>query len=152
MNNELTRQFLDACHEARRICEILPDLPPKVKPRHIRIINCISTIHEKQGSVRVSDVAAAMNGTMPSITKLVNELCEMGVVKKRQSRNDKRVYTLKLTDLGNHYYDVYVNQFQGWLCDQMEDIPEENVKAMVDTIHRVKDILMKARTHDGRLK
>ena len=100
----------------------------------------------------MSDVAAAMNGTMPSITKLVNELCEMGAVKKRQSRNDKRVYTLKLTDLGNHYYDVYVKQFQGWLCDQMEDIPEENVKAMVDTIHRVKDILMKARTHDGRLK
>ena len=128
MNSELTRQFLDACHEARRICEILPDLPPKVKPRHIRIINCISTIHEKQGSVRVSDVAAAMNGTMPSITKLVNELCEMGAVKKRQSRNDKRVYTLKLTDLGNHYYDVYVKQFQGWLCDQMEDIPEEKCK------------------------
>ena len=92
-------------------------------------------------------MASAMNGTMPSITKLVNELCDMGVVKKRQSRNDRRVYILKLTDLGNHYYDVYVNHFQGWLCEQMEDIPEEHVKNMVDTIHQVKEILLKARAN-----
>ena len=36
MNEELTRQFLNACHESRRICELLPDLPPRIKPRHIR--------------------------------------------------------------------------------------------------------------------
>ena len=147
MNNDLTRQFLDACHEARRICEILPNLPERLKPRHIRIIRCIHIIYEEKGIVRVSDVASAMNGTMPSTTKLVNELCDMGVVKKRQSRNDRRVYILKLTDLGNHYYDVYVNHFQGWLCEQMEDIPEEHVKNMVDTIHQVKEILLKARAN-----
>ena len=45
MNNDLTRQFLDACHEARRICEILPNLPDRVKPRHIRIIRCIHIIY-----------------------------------------------------------------------------------------------------------
>ncbi|MGN0954504.1 MarR family winged helix-turn-helix transcriptional regulator [Dialister sp.] len=152
MNAELTRQFLDACHEARRICELLPNLPPHVKPRHIRIINCIYTLREQNRTVRVSDVAEAMNGTMPSITKLVNELCEMGAVKKRQSRNDKRVYTLKLTDLGNHYYELYVRKFQGWLCEQMEDMPEEQVQATVDTIHRVRGILQEARETFGSLE
>lgn len=49
MNNDLTRQFLDACHEARRICEILPNLPERLKPRHIRIIRCIHIIYEEKG-------------------------------------------------------------------------------------------------------
>ena len=131
MNSELTRQFLDACHEARRICEILPNLPERLKPRHIRIIRCIHIIYEEKGIVRVSDVASAMNGTMPSITKLVNELCAMKVVRKRQGRSDRRVFTLTLTDLGKHYYDVYVTGFQGWLCQEMQDIPEDDIKAMV---------------------
>ncbi len=40
-----------------------------------------------------------------------------------------------------------MNHFQGWLCEQMEDIPEEHVKNMVDTIHQVKEILLKARAN-----
>lgn len=38
MDIELTRKFLDSCHEARRIVELLPNLPPRIKPRHVRII------------------------------------------------------------------------------------------------------------------
>ena len=102
MNSELTRQFLDACHEARRICEILPNLPERLKPRHIRIIWCIHIIYEEKGIVRVSDVASAMNGTMPSITKLVNELCDMGVVKKRQSRKKRKRRRRESAQHGSH--------------------------------------------------
>lgn len=156
MNEELTRQFLNACHESRRICELLPDLlpdlPPRIKPRHIRIIECIYRLHQKGETVRVSDVAEAMNSTMPSITKLVNELCAMKVVRKRQGRSDRRVFTLTLTDLGKNYYDVYVTGFQGWLCQEMQDIPEDDIKAMVAMVGKVKNILLKARAEYGPLK
>ena len=152
MNSELTRQFLDACHEARRICEILPNLPERLKPRHIRIIRCIHIIYEEKGIVRVSDVASAMNGTMPSITKLVNELCEMKVLIKKQSRNDRRVYTLKLTAKGQRYYNLYVDRFHNWLTEEMQSIPDEDVETAVRTIEKVKKILEQGREEFGPLK
>ncbi|WP_299143368.1 MarR family winged helix-turn-helix transcriptional regulator [uncultured Dialister sp.] len=152
MNEELIRQFLLSCHEARRVCELLPDLPPRIKPRHIRIIDCIHRLHQEGETVRVSDVAEAMDSTMPSITKLVNELCDMEIVKKRQGRSDRRVFTLTLTDLGNHYYDMYVTRFHGWLCQEMQDIPEDDVRAMITVVRRMKDILQKGREKYGPLK
>ena len=149
MDIELTRQFLDSCHEARRICELLPNLPPHIKPRHIRIIKAVHDLREEKKAVRVSDVSTAMQGTMPSITKLVNELCDLGVMNKRQSKNDKRVFTLKLTAKGERYYDIYVRHFHTWLTEQMQSIPDEDVEATVRTIEKVKAIVEKGREDYG---
>lgn len=152
MDIELTRKFLDSCHEARRIVELLPVLPPRIKPRHVRIIRVVHDLYGKNKIVRVSDVAAAMKGTMPSITKLVNELCEMKVLIKKQSRNDRRVYTLKLTAKGQRYYNLYVDRFHNWLTEEMQSIPDEDVEAAVRTIEKVKKILEQGREEFGPLK
>ena len=151
MDIDLARSFLDSCHDARRICELLPNLPPHIKPRHIRIIKAVHDLREEKKTVRVSDVSTAMQGTMPSITKLVNELCDLGVMNKRQSKNDKRVFTLKLTAKGEKYYDIYVRRFHAWLADQMQSIPDEDVEAAVRTIEKVKAIVEKGREDYGPL-
>lgn len=143
MNSELVRQLLDACHDAREIGKLLPELPPKMRPRHIRIIRYIHVLNEEKGVVRISDVAHAMKGTMPSITKLVNELCDLGVVIKTRSTKDKRAYTLELTDRGEAYYEKYLDRFHGWLNSQLEDVPEEDVKRAVSVIRKLKEILEK---------
>lgn len=143
MDSELLSQFLDACQDGKRIFGLLPKLPPKMKPRHIRIIRCIHMIHEEKGIVRISDVAKAMNGTMPSITKLVNELCEMKAVLKTRNPKDKRVYTLVLTDWGEKCYDKYICQFHFWLKKEMEDIPVEDIRGAVSAIGKVREILEK---------
>lgn len=152
MDIGLTRKFLDSCHEARRIVELLPNLPPRIKPRHVRIIQVVHDLYGKNKIVRVSDVAEAMKGTMPSITKLVNELCEMKVLIKKQSRNDRRVYTLKLTAKGQRYYNLYVDRFHNWLTEEMQSIPDEDVEAAVRTIEKVKKILEQGREEFGPLK
>ena len=143
MNYELVRQFSDACMDGKKIFELLPKLPPKMKPRHIRIIRCIHVIQEEKGIVRISDVAIAMKGTMPSITKLVNELCEMGAVVKTRNPKDKRVYTLQLTSWGEKCYDKYIRQFHTWLMKEMDDIPEEDIQGAVRAIGKVREILEK---------
>ena len=145
MDNKLIREFLLSCQEAKRICELLPPLPKHMKPRHIRVIDAVHHLHGKNGAVRFSDVAAEMGGTLPSITKLVNELCIMKFLVKTRSREDKRVYLLELTETGEACYDRYVTRFQGWLCREMDEISEEDVEAAVRTILEVKRILVSNR-------
>lgn len=145
MDKDLIREFLLSCQEAKKICELLPPLPKKMKPRHIRVLDAVHTLHEKNGIVRVSDVASEMGGTLPSITKLVNELCEMKVLEKTRSAEDKRVYHLELTKLGEKYYDKYVTRFHDWLSDELDEISEDDLVAAMRAIMEVKRILVSNR-------
>ena len=74
MNTTSLKQLLDTCFTAKRIVETLPELPKGIKPRHIHVLDAIQDIQKQQGMCRVSDVSTKLNITMPSITKLVQEL------------------------------------------------------------------------------
>ena len=145
MDKDLIREFLLSCQEAKKICELLPPLPKKMKPRHVRVLDAVHTLQEKNGIVRVSDVASEMGGTLPSITKLVNELCAMKILTKTRSAEDKRVYHLELTKLGDTYYDKYVTRFRDWLSDELDEISEDDLVAAIRTIMEVKRILVSNR-------
>ena len=47
-----------------------------------------------------SAIAEALNLTKPGVTAIVRKLCNMGLVEKKQSKEDKRVYFVSLTQKG----------------------------------------------------
>ena len=38
---EEIKEFLDACHKAKRIAEMMPELPEGMTPRHVHVIDAI---------------------------------------------------------------------------------------------------------------
>ena len=99
MTQEKLKQFLDACFDAKRLIEKLPDLPDGMKPRQVHVLDAVNEIQKKQGFCRVSDISSYMNTTLPSITKLVQELEERNLLVKQADEKDKRVINLTLTEL-----------------------------------------------------
>ena len=100
MTQEKLKQFLDACFDAKRLIEKLPDLPDGMKPRQVHVLDAVNEIQKKQGFCRVSDISSYMNTTLPSITKLVQELEERNLLVKQADEKDKRVINLTLTASG----------------------------------------------------
>ena len=47
MTQEKLKQFLDACFDAKRLIEKLPDLPDGMKPRQVHVLDAVnlSLIH-----------------------------------------------------------------------------------------------------------
>ena len=90
MTQEKLKQFLDACFDAKRLIEKLPDLPDGMKPRQVHVLDAVNEIQKKQGFCRVSDISSYMNTTLPSITKLVQELEERNLLVKQADEKDKR--------------------------------------------------------------
>ena len=84
---EELKRFIDACTTARRIVETMPELPKGIKPRHIHVIDAIVLTEQQKGKVQVSDISRHLNVTMPSVTRLVRELEEQGVLVKYPDRN-----------------------------------------------------------------
>ena len=66
MEIQLIKDFLDACHEVKRINELMPALPKGMSPRHVRIIDIIYQRSQKAEGVKVSDVSKTLQVTKPS--------------------------------------------------------------------------------------
>ena len=90
MDITAVKNFLGACHEAKRITELMPELPKGMTPRHIQVLDVIWQMEAAGQSVKVSDISDFLNVTRPSITKLIRELEGFGAVVKLQDGADRR--------------------------------------------------------------
>lgn len=137
MNTEVLKQLLDTCFVAKRIVETLPELPQHMKPRHIHVLDAIHETQMRQGTCRVSDVSTRLNTTMPSITKLVQELEHLGMIEKQADETDKRVTLLHLTDAGEACVKHHVVELHAKWAEAMGDISDEQVKEAINVIERL---------------
>lgn len=136
MTDKMIRNLLDSCFLAKKITEMMPKLPKNVKPRHIHIITSIA-ISKRADPPRVSDVSNDLNVTMPSITKLINEMELMKIIEKSPVIGDKRAFNLTLTPLGLEYYQTYVVEYHGRLADEFSMLDFNDCQIMINTIKRL---------------
>lgn len=138
MNAKTLKKLLDTCFIAKRITETLPALPNGMKPRHIHVLDAIEEIYNTQGTCRVSDVSAKLDITTPSVTKLINELENYGLVQKLTDKTDKRVTLLSLTDAGLSCVERHVHKFHSDWADTLSDISDEQAKEAIDIIEKLR--------------
>lgn len=141
MDQDVVKKFLDACHQAKRITELMPKLPAGMTPRHIHVLDALYQLGRMHDAVKISDISDFLNVTRPSITKLLNELEVLGMVQKIPDETDRRVVLLELTEAGGRCYEFYVERYQSWLAEQFGEISPENFLITVDTISRAYKIM-----------
>lgn len=150
MENLVVKEFLDACHMAKRITELMPELPKGMSPRHVHVIDAIWNLEQSEKTVKVSDISAYLNVTRPSITKLINELEKLNVVQKIPDEGDGRIIRLKLTELGEQYYDYYIRRYHLWLSERFADadISTGDLETTIRTVTRAYKIMSTCRMED----
>ncbi|MCR5667067.1 MAG: MarR family transcriptional regulator [Eubacterium sp.] len=127
MKQDTLKTLIDACTYARKILSFLPDLPKEISPRQIRILGTIHDLQQDCEQVKISDIADTMHVTRPSITRLIGELESLNLVNKEQSKTDRRIFTLELTDLGAKYYQVYVEDYYREMASILRDFTDRRL-------------------------
>lgn len=141
MRTEKLKRLLDACYVAKRVVETLPELPKGMKPRHIHVLDAVYETQRSQGMCRVSDVSARLNITTPSVTKLIQELEQRGLLEKDVDAEDRRVVLLGLTEAGMACVKRYVVDLHRKWANEMEDITDEQVEEAIYLITRLRDTM-----------
>lgn len=72
-----------------------------------------------------------------NVTRAINQLVNLGYVRKRQSKNDKRVYELSLTKKGERIYPEILQLRQSVADDLLIDVPEADHDALVAQIRQL---------------
>lgn len=148
MDRYKVKDLIDSFFVAKRITEMMPELPKGLKPRHIHVIDSIAEIRKVKDKVCVSDISSALKVTTPSITKLINELYKMEIVRKEHEDEDKRMVTLYLTDLGEKYYNYYIIEYHNKIAEKLKNIEDGNCEITIDIINKVYEVIKSIERED----
>lgn len=141
MDRQLSEEYIDACLSAKQTLRFLPEPPPEVQKRHIYIIKTLYNLSKELTEVRVSDIAETIGVTLPSITKNIATLEDLGYIKKESNVSDKRVVNIQLTKKGLTLYQKVVCDFHKKNSGILKDIPEEEIRLTIKTIYRIHDLM-----------
>ncbi len=141
MNEKTAKQFMDALEKAEKLSQSKPGLPSEYLPSYLKILDKIYHLNI-DGKAKISDVAREMKSTRPSITRAINEMESLGLVKKEFSLEDKRVVYVSLTEKGTYNYMKYVDTYYKKLTKRLAHYKLSDIKNMIELIDLIYDDLM----------
>jgi len=137
LGQHLVDDIFDALEVAKKAHALLPQLPPNMKPVHLRTLHAIYRTRDDTGSSRVTDISNALGVLPPNATKFINELVVLKAVEKITPTSDKRVVLVHTTELGEQYIRDYVLNYHKLLQQEFSELGESNCITMIDTINKV---------------
>lgn len=145
MTVENIKALLDACYQAKRVRELLPELPKGVASSFIHYLDVIECMGRRGVRVRVSDISDALKIPRPGVTRTVAEMERAGYIRKSASEEDGRVTYLTITDKGRQLSQVYNASFFEQLAPLLEEISDEQAACTVRTIDKLYHVMSERR-------
>ena len=101
------------------------------------------------GSRRITELAELEGLAQPTITILIKQLEEKGLVTRTRQAYDGRVVLVTLTEGGNAALEDYLDELRSVLGDYLAEIPDEQVEALAtatETLAQLVDLLQQRPT------
>ena len=141
MTIEKIKELLDACYQAKRVRELLPELPKGVTSSYIHYLDTIEHLEQRGIRVKVSDISDTLHLPRPGVTRTVKEMEDKGYLRKIASEEDGRVTYLAITDSGKRLSQIHNAQFFAQLAPLLADISDEDAACTVRTIQKLYDVM-----------
>ncbi|EOH89000.1 MarR family winged helix-turn-helix transcriptional regulator [Enterococcus villorum] len=152
MDRKLSERYFGACMVAKRTTHFLPAPPKGLQRRHIYILKTCYNLKKANGTVKISDIAQEIGSTLPSVTKNIAKLEELGYMKKQANEKDRRVINVEPTEKGLALYQQDVYDFHEKNTEVLQDIPTEDIETTIRTIERIYEQMNKSEYHEYHQK
>lgn len=145
MNSQKTKDMLDSFYMAKRILDLLPELPEGVLPSYIRYLERVIELQETHEKVKVSDLSSALNLPRPGVTRTVNSMVEKGYLNKMSSKEDGRVTYIEISDKGMALFEKFNREFFNDLSSSLNHISVKEADIMIETIEKFYQVMCERR-------
>lgn len=90
--------------------------------------------------LNLRDLAAALNSTPPSVSRLCDRLQAVGFLERASSSVSRREVELRLSDRGRHYLTELRERRRAHLRDVIEALPASTRSQLTDGLARLRDV------------
>ena len=136
MTPEKVKKMLDACYLAKRIRELLPELPNGVAPSYIQYLDTIRRLEQNGEKVKISDISEALGLPRPGVTRTVREMGEKGYLRKLSSDEDGRITYITATPKGEELSERYDKIYFSELSEELDNISDEEADGMISAVEK----------------
>ena len=98
---------------------------------------------KKRGSMQVTELSGELMVTKANVSMLVTKLVKEGLVEKEQSRADKRVFHLSLTEKGRQYVEDRAALYRFYLRTRLAALSEEEIRQLKAALEFVERMAVK---------
>lgn len=145
MNSQKTKDMMDSFYMAKRILDLLPELPEGVLPSYIRYLERVIELQKTHERVKVSDLSSALNLPRPGVTRTVSSMVEKGYLNKISSKEDGRVTYIEISDKGMALFEKFNREFFNDLSSSLNHISIEEADIMIETIEKFYQVMCERR-------
>ena len=139
------KEMMDACYMAKRIRELLPELPKGVAPSYIHYLDVVREMESHNVKVKISDISDVLKLPRPGVTRTVKDMVAKGYLQKSASDEDGRITYISLTEEGMRLSDKYDKKYYGTLTQYLDCISDEEADCTIQTIHKLYEIMQERR-------
>lgn len=72
-----------------------------------------------------------------NVTRAIQKLVTLGLVKREKAKDDKRTYLLSLTEKGYQLLPEFVTTLGGWFDTILADIPQQDQEELATTLSKI---------------
>lgn len=130
---------------AKRILDLLSELPEGVLPSYIRYLEAIIDLKERYGKVKVSEISEALNLPRPGVTRTVGSMVEKGYLNKVSSKEDGRVTYIEVNEKGQALFEKFNKEYFEDLSQNLSHISIEEADCMIETIEKFYQVMCERR-------
>lgn len=130
---------------AKRILDLLPELPEGVLPSYIRYLEVIIDLKERYGKVKVSEISEALNLPRPGVTRTIGSMVEKGYLNKVSSKEDGRVTYIEVSEKGQALFEKFNKEYFEDLSQNLSHISIEEADCMIETIEKFYQVMCERR-------
>lgn len=145
MNSQKTKDMMDSFYMAKRILDLLPELPEGVLPSYIRYLERVIELQKTHEKVKVSDLSSALNLPRPGVTRTINSMVEKGYLNKISSKEDGRVTYIEISNKGMALFEKFNREFFNDLSSSLNHISVEEADIMIETIEKFYQVMCERR-------
>jgi DNA-binding MarR family transcriptional regulator len=96
---------------------------------------------KKSGRMKVTDLGNLMLVSMPTASRMLNTMCDKGLVKKTGDAKDRRLSYVELTSEGERVVEQAHARQRDVLAEVMEEMPASEMESFLGIMEKIADKL-----------
>jgi DNA-binding MarR family transcriptional regulator len=92
---------------------------------------------DKNAGISVSELSKTLDVKKSTVSVAINQLIDLGIVTKIQSRDDKRFYFLQLTPKGNQIMEMHKQVHKNTIKKIIKILNHEEVENFVNIVNKI---------------
>ena len=103
----------------------------------------IMSVLEREGTLYVSEIGEILQIARPQMTRLIDELIDLGMVERNMDIEDRRRINITLTDKGSTTFKKVRGIIRGSISAKLSGLKDEDLEELSVALRKIADIALK---------